>query len=200
MRVRRIPLTHLVGRRSEQAGAVEDVGILREKAEDQPRHKMVHIRSALGGRPFGIVLQQLDIELVEPPRRSNVERAFSDLPDGGDARQRQEETEVIGKLCILAGDGRIVAGDVLGLERLTVGGEDELGFGRCCFRAVAQRLQGSVNLACRACRQVNVAALENAACNIRSIKPTRSAKALYGGVLVPEGCLKLISEIGPIKG
>ena len=65
---------------------------------------------------------------------------------------------------------------------------------------ITQRLQTRVNLTCHAGRQVNVVALENAARNMRGIGATRSAKALYGGVLVPEGCLKLISEIGPIKG
>src|SRR3546814_3060231 len=69
---------------------------------------MVHVGAALGGRPFGIVFQQLDIELVQPSRGPNVERAFSDLLDGGDACQGQEESEMIGKLSILARDGRIV--------------------------------------------------------------------------------------------
>ena len=159
VRVRRIPLAHLIGRRGEQARAVEDVGIFREKAENQPLHKLVHVRSARRLHPFGIVLQQLDIKLVKPPRRPNVERAFADLLDGGDARHRQEKTEMIGEVGIEAGDGRIVAGEILRLERLAVSGEDELGFGRGCFRAVALGFQGCVNRAHRAYRQEYIVAL-----------------------------------------
>jgi len=76
---------------------------------------MVHVGAALSGRPFGIVFQQLDVELVEPSRGPNVERAFPNLFDGGDTCQRQEESEMIGKLGIFARDRRIVAGDVLRL-------------------------------------------------------------------------------------
>jgi hypothetical protein len=35
--------------------------ILSEKAEDQPRHEMVHVWAARGRSPFGIVFQQLGI-------------------------------------------------------------------------------------------------------------------------------------------
>jgi hypothetical protein len=57
----------------EQALAVEDVGVLGEEAEDQPRHEVVHVVAALGLAPFGVVLQQLDIELVEAAGRPDVE-------------------------------------------------------------------------------------------------------------------------------
>ena len=147
---------------------------------------MFYMRQGVNG--IRIVLQQLDIGACWPPRRPNVERTFADLLDGGDTRQRQEETEMIGKLCIFAGDRRIVAGDVLGLERLAIDGEDEFGLGRDCFRAVAQCCQSRVNLTCRTGRQMNIVALENAACNIRGIRATSRAKPLYGGILVPESC------------
>ena len=68
------------------AAAVENVGVLGEEAEDQPRHEMVHVVAALGGAPIGIVLQQLDIEPVQAAGGPDVERAFADLLDGGDAR------------------------------------------------------------------------------------------------------------------
>jgi hypothetical protein len=143
--------------------------ILREEAEDQSRHEVVHVRAALWGRPFGIVFQQFDIELVEPPRRPNVERTFTDLLDRGDARQRQEEPKMLGELGILTRDGRIVAGDVLRLKRLAIGGEDELSLGRSRFRAVVQSLQRCIDLALRTGRQVDVTALKNTTRHIRLV-------------------------------
>ncbi len=91
------PLAHLVDRGGEQVVAVEDVGDLGEEAEDQPRHEVVHVGPALGRVPVRVVLQQLDIEPVEPARRADVEGVLADLLDGGDAGQRQEEAEMVGK-------------------------------------------------------------------------------------------------------
>ena len=108
--------------------AVEDVGVLGEEAEDQPRHEMVHVVAALGRAPFGVVLQQLDIEPVQAAGRPDVEGVFADLLDGGDAGQRQEEAEMVGKVRIGAGD-RLAARQVLGLERLAVRRQDELRLG-----------------------------------------------------------------------
>src|SRR3546814_6399650 len=65
---------------------------------------MVHVRAALGSAPIGIVLQQLDVELVEPTRGADVERAFAHLLDGGDPGKRQEEAEMIRELGEGAGD------------------------------------------------------------------------------------------------
>ena len=78
--------------------AVEDVGVLGEEAEDQPRHEVVHVVAARGRAPVGVVLQQLDIEPVQAAGRPDVEGAFADLLDGGDAGQRQEEAEVVGEI------------------------------------------------------------------------------------------------------
>ena len=75
--------------------AVEDVGVLGEEAEDQPRHEVVHVGAALGRAPFGVVLQQLDIEPVQAAGGPDVEGAFADLLDGGDPGQRQEEAEMV---------------------------------------------------------------------------------------------------------
>jgi hypothetical protein len=49
------------------------------------------------------------------------------LLDGGDARQRQEEAEMVMEIGIGAGDRRIVRGEVFGLERLAIGRENEAG-------------------------------------------------------------------------
>ena len=56
------------------------------------------------GRPVRVVLQQLDVELVEPPRRPDVDWVVLDLLDGGDARQRKEEAEVLRQIGIGAGE------------------------------------------------------------------------------------------------
>ena len=76
---------------------------------------MVHVVAALGRAPIGIVLQKLDIEPIEAARRPDVEGAFADLLDGRDARERQEETEMVREVRVGAGDG-LAARQVLGLE------------------------------------------------------------------------------------
>ena len=105
VRVGRVPRAHLLDGGGEQAAAVEDVGVLGEEAEDQPGHEVVHVRAALGRAPVGVVLQQLDVEPVQPAGGPDVERVLADLPDGGDARQRQEEAEVVREIGVGAGDG-----------------------------------------------------------------------------------------------
>ena len=77
--------------------AVEDVGVLGEEAEDQPRHEVVHVVAARRPCPSRVVLQQLDVEPVQAAGGPDVEGVFADLLDGGDAGQRQEEAEVVGK-------------------------------------------------------------------------------------------------------
>ena len=57
-----------------------------------------------GGSPFGVFLQQLDIEPVQAAGGPDVEGAFADLLDGGDAGQRQEEAEMVREVGIGAGD------------------------------------------------------------------------------------------------
>ena len=76
---------------------------------------MIHVVAALGGAPFGVVLQKLDVEPVQAAGRPDVEGVFGDLPDGGDASQRQEEAEMVGEVLVGAGDG-LAARQVLGLE------------------------------------------------------------------------------------
>ncbi|MEE4539800.1 MAG: hypothetical protein V2J51_15080, partial [Erythrobacter sp.] len=59
----------------------ENVGILREEAEDQPRHEVVHIGPAFRRGPVGVLFQQLDIELVELAGGADVEAVLADLLD-----------------------------------------------------------------------------------------------------------------------
>jgi hypothetical protein len=95
MGVGRVPRAHLVNRGREQIVSDEIVCSLGEEAEDQPRHEMVHVVPTLGGSPFWVVFQELDIEPVKTACCPDVERAFADLFDGGDSGQRQKEAEVV---------------------------------------------------------------------------------------------------------
>ena len=61
------------------------VSVLCEEAEDQPHQEVIHVGEALHGSPFGVVFQQLDIELVKPSRRPDIEGTFANLLDGGDS-------------------------------------------------------------------------------------------------------------------
>ena len=93
-------------RGGEQAlSSVEDVGILRKEAEDQPRHEVVHVGPALCRGPVGVLFQQLDIELVKLAGGADVKAVLADLLDGGDARKRQERAEVVREIAVSAGDG-----------------------------------------------------------------------------------------------
>ena len=72
MRVTAVRLAPLLDGAGEEAAAVEDVGVLREEAEDEPRHEVIHIVAAGFGPPFRVLAQQLDVDLVEAagrPRR-----------------------------------------------------------------------------------------------------------------------------------
>ena len=62
MGVGRVLGAHLRDRIGEKAGPVEDTGVLGEEAEDQPRHEVIHLVTALGCAPCGVVLQEFDIE------------------------------------------------------------------------------------------------------------------------------------------
>jgi len=48
-----------------QHGLARDPRFRPPKPVVQPRHEVVHVVAARGGAPFGVVLQQLDIEPVE---------------------------------------------------------------------------------------------------------------------------------------
>src|SRR3546814_14088884 len=96
---------------------------------------MVHVRAALGSAPIGIVLQQLDVELVEPTRGADVERAFAHLLDGGDPGKRQEEAEMIGELGEGAGD-RFAGKQILCLERFR---SEERRVGKGCVSTCRSR-------------------------------------------------------------
>ena len=142
---------------------MENAGIFSEKAGDQPRPEVVHVVAARLGAPFGVVLQQFDIQPVQATGGLDVKGTFADLLDGGDACERQEEAEMVVEIGIGTGDGRIVGGEVFGLERLAIGCQDEAGFALGRSGAGAQDGEGGRGLARRAGGDVEVVGLKDAA-------------------------------------
>ena len=152
-----IPGAHLLNRAREEAFPVEDIGVLSEETEDEPRHEMVH-GVVETGAPGGVVLQQLDIQTVQPPGSLDVEGALADLFDGRDTGQGQEKTEMIGEIGVGADDD-LAARQVFGLEVLPIGGEHEFCLGAGGRRAGLQCGQRGRCFACGAGLDVNMAAL-----------------------------------------
>ena len=138
MGVGRVLGAHLRDGIGEKTSSFEDVGVLGEEAEDQPRHEVIHVVAALGRAPRGVVLQKLDIEPVQAAGCPDIEGVFSDLPDDRDAGKRQEEAEMVGKILVGAGNG-FTTRQVLGLKIHTVGRQDELRFRFGGRRALLQR-------------------------------------------------------------
>ena len=134
---------------------------------------MVHILATASRAPFGVVLQKLDIEPVQAARGPDVERALADLLDGRDAGERQEGPEMIGEVLVGADDRRIIRRQVLGLDRLPIRRENELGLGLGGRRARLQRREGLRDLADRANGDVNVIGLKDPA-DVRLVRPPPS--------------------------
>jgi hypothetical protein len=184
--VGRIPRTHLLGGGGEQAAAVENTGVFGEKAEDQAGHEVVHVAPPLLAAPVGVFAEKFEVEAVQATGGADVKGVFPDLLDGGDAGERQEEAEVIGKRRVIADDGFAIVGKALGLQRDAIGGEDELGLLLGGGRAIPQGGKGGRDLACRADLEVNIVALEDAAGEIGLVRVT-TPQALEGGFLISEG-------------
>ncbi|MCY1367040.1 hypothetical protein D9M69_539560 [compost metagenome] len=89
---------------------------------------MVHLVAARGCAPLRIVLQQLDIQTIQPSRGLDVEAAFPDLLDRRYPCKGQEEAEEFGKLLKFA-DDHLTRVQVFGLEVYTISRQDELCFG-----------------------------------------------------------------------
>lgn len=159
-------LAVLVYRSRKQSLAVENVGVLGEEAEYQPCHEMVHVQTARVSSPIRVLAQQFHVQLVQPARGAHVNGVVLDLLDGGDARQRQEEAEVVGEVRIRTGYG-FATSQFLGLQRLTVGRKDELALAFAVARAGTQCLEGLTHRAGCAHRHVDVVALEHASRYIR---------------------------------
>ena len=133
--IRGVLSAHLCDRVREESVLMEDVGIFREEAKDQPREEVVQIFPALVGRPIRVVLEQFDIKLVQTAGGADVERVLSDLPNRRDACERQEEAEVVGQVGVVA-DQRFPAAQILSVDGDAICRQDVLGFLRLLKRKV----------------------------------------------------------------
>lgn len=197
MQIARIAVAHLREGVSEQARAVENVGVFSEEAEDQSRHEVVHFMTAISGAPSWVVLEQLHIEPVQAAGGPNVKRVLADLLDRGNACQWQEKAKVVGELRVVTGD-RLTAFQLFSLQRFTIGGEYVLGLGPRSSRAGFERRQRLSDLAGLTHRQMDIAGLQHAA-QIGLVGCSRT-QALEGGLLVTKGLQEGIRELDPIKG
>ncbi len=197
MRVGRVFGAHLSDGFGEAPFADEDVGVLGEEAENQPRHELVHVVPTLRRAPFRVVLQQFDVQAIQAAGGPDVEGVLADLADGADARQRQEEAEVIGKVFEGAGDC-LAAGQVFGLEVRAVRSKDELRLGLGRRRAGLEGGQRLRDPPCVAGQDVDVAGLENTA-KIGLVRRSR-AQAFDGGRLVAKGFEEGVGELCGVKG
>ena len=66
--------------------------------------------------------------MLRRPVARDVDAVVLDLADGGDARERKEEADAVGKARIVGRDG-LTGREVLGFEDQAVCREDELGLG-----------------------------------------------------------------------
>jgi len=159
---------------------------------------VVHIGAALIRGPLGVLIQQLDVELVQPRGGAYVDGVVPDLLDGGDAGQRQEKAEMVREVRVGAGDG-FATGQFFGFKGLAVGGKDELGLGFCSGRAGAQRLEGFAHGARFAHGDMDVVALEHATRHIRSIV-VASTQALECRILIAESGQERERELRRVEG
>ena len=107
-------------------------------------------------------VEQFDVEAVQSPSGLDVEGVLANLPDGGNASQWQEETEVIVKISVGA-DDRFTIGQIFRLKGFAIGGEDELGLLAGRRRACPQRGERGGDFAFRTNLEMDIVALENTA-------------------------------------
>tara|TARA_R100000750_G_scaffold694_1_gene904 strand:+ start:315 stop:947 length:633 start_codon:yes stop_codon:yes gene_type:complete len=153
--------------------------------------------AALGSAPVGVVLQQFDIKAIQPARGLDVKGALADLFDSRDAREGQEEAKMIGELLKGTGDG-FAADQVLGLELLTIGSEDELGFELGGGRAIFECREGVGDRAKGAGGDMDVVALQDPA-KIGFVR-FALAQLLDLGGFAPEGFEKGKGEFSRVEG
>jgi hypothetical protein len=181
----------------KESVAVEDVGVLGEEAEDEPRHEVVHVVTASSGAPLRIGPQQLHVKLGKPPGCPDVDGVVLDLTDRGDTSQREEEAEVIGEIRKEVRNRLLPAGQIFGFEIAAVSGEDKLGPGRGCLRACLEALEHLPRLPRRARGDMDRVDQQHRARNIRLVG-VALAQALEGGFLLVEGRQKSEWELSGV--
>jgi hypothetical protein len=68
MGIRGITRAHLLDSGREQTITMEDIRILSKETENQPRDEVVQIFPPLRLVPVWVILQQLNVETIEPTR------------------------------------------------------------------------------------------------------------------------------------
>src|SRR5690554_4518483 len=119
-----VPGTHLLHGVREQALTGKNVGVLSKEAEDQSGHEVVHFMALLTSAPVRIVFQQLNIQAVQATGGPYIKGAVTQLLNGRNAGQRQEETEVVRELLVFAGN-RFTRLQILSLKISAVGRKDK---------------------------------------------------------------------------
>lgn len=107
--------------------------------------------------PFLVFAQQLNVQLVQTASSTHIDGVVLDLLDRGDAGQRQQETEVAGKIPVVTGDDS-TCNQLFGVQGLAVSGEYKLGFAFESAWAGAQRLERVPYGTGPACGHMNIAA------------------------------------------
>ena len=159
MQIAGIPVTHLREGVAKEASAVENIGVFSKEAEDQPRHEMVHLMTAFGGAPRRVVFEQLYVEPVQAAGSADVKRVLANLFDSRNACQRQEKTEVVRELRVVA-DNRLATFQLLSLQRFAISGKHVLGLSPQCSWAGLEGRQCLGDLAGLTHRQVDIACLQ----------------------------------------
>ena len=136
------------------------------------------------GRPIRVVLQEFDIELVQPPGCLDVDKVVFELPDSRYAGKRQEEAKMISEITIVAGD-RLTGTEIFSFQDDAIGRQNELGLGGCRPWTLAQRGKRFADPTCGANGDMDVVALENTARDIRC-DGRAAAQALDRRLLVAE--------------
>ena len=163
MGVGAVLLAHPLDRAGELIGSGEYVGVFGKEAEDQPRHEVIHVWTAGGSAPVGIVLQQLDIKPVETAGRLDVKGTLADLFDGADTCKGQEEPEVIREFTVFTRDRRDIGRQVFSFKSLAIRCKNKLCLGLRGGGAGLQLSKRSCDFTLSAHFEVNVVGLKHAA-------------------------------------
>ena len=126
MRVAAVALAHLLHGLGKQAVSAENPRVFGKKAEDELSHEVVHVSAAVFTSPIRVLAQQLQVQLVQATRGAHIDRVVLDFLNGGNARQRQEKAEMVGKLRVGAGNG-VAFQQVFCFQRLAIGSQDVAG-------------------------------------------------------------------------
>jgi len=147
------------------------------------------------------IVKSLDAEAVhreakvEAAGGADVEGAFANLLDRGDAGEWQEEAEMVWEVFVFADDGGVVGVEFFGLEFVAVGGEDVFGFVAGGGGAVSELIQSFCDFAGGTGGKVNVVVLEDCAGDVGFVG-FAFAKAVYGGGFIAKGFQKCVGELG----